>query len=223
MNSKSILIVDDEKNIRLTLEHCLKPLHYLVESAVNGEEALNLLEHQEYHLILLDLKLPGMNGLEVLRKLRENHPQIKVVIITAHGTVEAAVEAMKLGAADFLQKPFAPQEIRDLVKQIFSREYLKESTSNDYASYLSLAKKYIMDRNFNEALIQAKKAIAVDPSQPEIFTLLGILHEIRGDVDSAFKNYRAAVSLDPSFLPAQESLSRIQASTPDDDIVLDYN
>ncbi|MEQ8539623.1 MAG: response regulator [Coleofasciculus sp. D1-CHI-01] len=112
MNNVKILIVDDEKNIRLTIAQSLDPLGYQVATADNGEDALLQLKVQEYDLILLDLKMPGMNGLEVLRRAIEIYPDIKIIIISAHGTIEDAVEAMKLGAVDFLQKPFTPKERR---------------------------------------------------------------------------------------------------------------
>lgn len=109
---KRILIVDDEKNIRLTLSHALEPLGIETKTAANDEEALAMLERGEFDLMLLDLKMPGMGGMEVLQRVREIRPEIRVIIITAFGTIESAVEAMKLGAVEFLQKPFAPKEIR---------------------------------------------------------------------------------------------------------------
>jgi len=118
MTIPSVLVVDDEKNIRVTLRESLKSLGFEVETAINGEEALELAARRTYELILLDLKMPGMHGMEVFRQLRERSPSTAVVLVTAHGSVEAAVEAMKLGAVDFLQKPFAPQEIREVVTHV---------------------------------------------------------------------------------------------------------
>ena len=121
MTAPSVLVVDDEKNIRVTLRESLKSLGFDVDTAINGEEALELAARRTYELILLDLKMPGMDGMEVFRQLRERSPSTAVVLVTAHGSVEAAVEAMKLGAVDFLQKPFAPQEIRDVVTHVLQR------------------------------------------------------------------------------------------------------
>jgi len=118
MAPKRILIVDDEKNIRLMLAHCLEPLGFEIDTAVNGEEALTKVVNEDYGLTLMDIRLPGMSGMEVLRRIRELRPDIRVIVITAYGTIETAVKAMKLGAADFIQKPFAPQEIRDAVLQV---------------------------------------------------------------------------------------------------------
>jgi len=104
-----ILVVDDEKNIRLTLSQSLESLGVEIRTAVNGEEALQKLQEEDFSLILLDLKMPGMGGMEVLRRVRERWSKARVIIITAHGTIESAVEAMKLGAADFIQKTFQPK------------------------------------------------------------------------------------------------------------------
>ncbi|RJR44350.1 MAG: response regulator [Desulfobacteraceae bacterium] len=117
-----MLVVDDEKNIRLTLSQSLDSLGIEISTAVNGEEALRKLQEQEFSLIILDLRMPGMDGMEVLRHVRTRWPKTRVIVITAYGTVESAVEAMKLGADDFIQKPFTPAEIRELAMQVLERE-----------------------------------------------------------------------------------------------------
>lgn len=116
--TRSILIVDDEKNIRLTLSQALTVLGIDVDMAENGKEALAKLKEKDFRLILLDLRLPGIGGMEVLRQIRKIRPETCVVIITAYGTVESATEAMKLGAWDFLKKPFVPEEIKELVSRV---------------------------------------------------------------------------------------------------------
>lgn len=117
-----ILVVDDEKNIRMTVSLALDSLGLPVHAAVNGEEALQKLAEEKYQLLLLDLKLPGIDGMEVLHEVRDKWPHIKVIIITAHGTIDTAVDAMKLGASDFIQKPFSPAEIRDLTARVIERD-----------------------------------------------------------------------------------------------------
>jgi len=208
MISKPILIVDDEKNIRLTLSQALETLGTQIDAAANGEEALAKLREKEFGLILLDIRMPGMDGIEVLRRVREIRPDIRVIMITAYGTVESAVEAMKLGAVDFLQKPFDPEEIRELVSRVMDRDKLDEHKLVDYASHIELAKKCIGDRHFDAAVEHVRKAIFIDPGRPETFNLLGALMEIRGDRIEAQKNYRAALSLDPSYEPAIKNLHR---------------
>jgi DNA-binding NtrC family response regulator len=118
MEEPCILIVDDEKNIRLTLARAVKPLEIPVQTAVNGEEALQKLQDTPCDLVFLDLKMPGMDGMEVLRRIRARWPTIPVAIVTGHGTIDLAVEAMKLGAIDFIQKPFSPAEILEVARQV---------------------------------------------------------------------------------------------------------
>jgi DNA-binding NtrC family response regulator len=115
MTQRKILVVDDEKNIRLMLSQTLASNTTVVETAINGEEALQKLEQSSYDLVLLDLRMPGMDGVEVLHQAHARHPNLPVILLTAHGTVETAVEAMRGGAVNFMQKPFSPREIRDAV------------------------------------------------------------------------------------------------------------
>ncbi|MEW5722685.1 MAG: response regulator [Thermodesulfobacteriota bacterium] len=208
MEKKPILVVDDEKNIRLTMSQALEPLGRPVRTAVNGEEALRKLGEEQIGLVFLDLKMPGMDGVEVLRRIKEKWPPMRVVIITAHGTIESAVETMKLGAVDFIQKPFSPAEIRELANQVLEREALDEAGAVDYPSLIELAKRHITDRDFGRARRSTRQAIAADPGQPEAFNLLGALLEIKGDWLEAQKFYRAALDLDPTYKPAKANLER---------------
>ena len=208
MEKQPILVVDDEKNIRLTLSESLAPLEVVVQTAVNGEEALHKLQEGPFGLVFLDLKMPGMDGMEVLRRIKDQWPKLRVIIITAHGTVESAVEAMKLGAVDFIQKPFSPGEIRAAATGVLEREALAEETAIDYDSLISLAKRHISDRDCAAARETVRKAIAADPGQPEAYNLLGALLEIKADFLGAQKFYRAALEVDPTFKPARENLER---------------
>ena len=208
MISKPILIVDDEKNIRLTLSQSLEALGVEIDTAVDGEGALAKLKERDFGLILLDIRMPGMDGMEVLRQVRKIRPDIRVIMITAYGTIESAVEAMKLGAVDFLQKPFDPEEIRELASRVMDRERLDEQKLADYSSCIEVAKRSIGDRHFGAAVELVRRAIYIDPSRAEAFNLLGALMEIQGDRFEAQKNYRTALSLDPSYEPAIKNLSR---------------
>jgi DNA-binding NtrC family response regulator len=205
---KRILIVDDEKNIRLTLSEALSAIGLEPDTAINGEEALLKLKEKDFNLILLDLKMPGIEGMEVLRKVSSIRPDIRIIIITAHGTIDSAVEAMKLGAVDFIQKPFTVEEIRSLVKEILSRDKIDSKKARDYASYFKLAKKNVSNRHLDAAVANIKRAISLDPSRPETFNMLGILFEIKNNISEAQKNYRIALDLDPSYMPAKQNLHR---------------
>jgi DNA-binding NtrC family response regulator len=209
MEAKSVLIVDDEKNIRLTLSQALEALELETDTAVNGEEALTKLEEKHFGLILLDLKMPGMDGMEVLRKVCEARPDIKVIIITAHGTIDSATEAMKLGAVDFVQKPFAPKEIRELVTKVLDRDTIEADKAKSYEEHIELAKKCIGKREFDAAQEHVRQAIAADSTKPEALNILGALIELRGDSLEALKQYRAALALDPTYKPADANVHRI--------------
>ena len=212
---KRILVVDDEENIRMLYQEELQEEGYEVTAASNGNEALDILAKAEpFDLVTLDIRMPGMDGMEVLAKLRKDRPDIRVVIVTAHGTIDSAVEAMKLGAVDFIQKPFTPKEIRELVAKIIKRETLNKEKAQDYQSCLELAKKCAADRHFDAATEHVKKAISIDSSRAEAFNFLGALYEVQGDKLEGQKNYRAALSLDPTYKPAQDNLSRSTGAKP---------
>lgn len=208
MANPHILVVDDEKNIRLTLSQALATLPAEIETASDGKEALQKVAEGTYSLMLLDLRMPEMGGMQVLQKLRDDRPEIPVAIITAHGNVESAVDAMKLGAIEFIQKPFGPDEIRGLVRKILERHQLDEAHATDYAGRYELAKRCISERRLDAAAQHLKFAIGLDPERPEAFNLLGVVHELRGEHTEAMKNYRVAYHIDASYKPADANLSR---------------
>jgi DNA-binding NtrC family response regulator len=102
----SILVVDDEPTVQEALETFLRAEGYSVATAGSGKEALTRIEEQEFDLIVADLVMPGMSGLEVLERSRSIAPAVGVILITGHATVETAIEALRKGAFDYLQKPF---------------------------------------------------------------------------------------------------------------------
>lgn len=104
-NKAHILVTDDERAIRSTLKEILEFEGYTVSTAESGAEALEIIAKETIHLMFLDIKMKGMDGLETLKKLRETGSEIPVVMISGHGTIEIAVEATKYGAFDFLEKP----------------------------------------------------------------------------------------------------------------------
>lgn len=212
MKNAAVLIVDDEKNIRLTLSQALESLDLTVQTAVNGEEALQKLSGGEYSVMLLDLRMPGMGGMQLLHKVRAQWPKIRIIIVTAHGTIESAVEALKLGAVDFIQKPFTPSEIRELVTKVLERESLDSESATDYRSLIELTKRNIADGWYEDAEKMVKKAVALDSGQPEAFNLLGAILEMRGDTANALKYYRMAINLDATYKPAWANLDRAASS-----------
>ena len=112
-----VLVVDDELNIREGSQRILGRAGFDVLTAANGLEALDLLKEKSIPIILLDLKMPGMDGMEVLKRIRQMDTAILVIVITGFATVETAIEAMKQGAYDFIPKPFEPEQLRIVVKR----------------------------------------------------------------------------------------------------------
>jgi two-component system response regulator PilR (NtrC family) len=124
-----ILVVEDEKSMREVLRVLLESEGYEVVSASNGVDGLGLMEKDIFDLIITDIKMPGADGFAVLKKSMELSPDTLVVMITAFGTTEAAVEAMKLGAYDYVHKPFKIDEIRLIVKNALDKRRLKAEVS----------------------------------------------------------------------------------------------
>lgn len=209
MSGKPMLVVDDEKNIRLALSRSLEPLGRPVQTAMNGEEALQKMQVQDFDLVFLDLKMPGMDGLEALRRIRRLHPGVPVIIITAHGSIEAAVDAMKLGAVDFLQKPFGPGEIRVLAEQALQREAEGGAVGADPRTLVAQARLCLGEHRVEEARRAAQRAIAADPTGPAAYNLLGVAFELAGETAEARKLYRAALDVDPTYKPSASNLARI--------------
>jgi DNA-binding response OmpR family regulator len=116
----TILIVDDDHHLRLSLSLILQKEEYRVETAVNAEEALGFLKGNEYDLMFLDLNLPGMSGIELLIEVHKQFPYMPVLILTAHADLESAIQAVRLGARDYLIKPVEPVVIVTRVAEVLA-------------------------------------------------------------------------------------------------------
>ncbi|SDH69625.1 sigma-54-dependent transcriptional regulator [Desulfosporosinus hippei] len=121
-----ILVIDDEEHLCWALEKGLRQEGYQVITATRGKEGLELIQKETPSLVLLDLKMPEMDGLEVLVKARELFPKLLVIMITAHGSIDTAIEAMKLGAIDYISKPFDLNELKIVVRQALMVSRLRE-------------------------------------------------------------------------------------------------
>ncbi len=121
-----ILIVDDEEAMRESLSAWLIKEGYSTITADSGARALSFLAEGEYDLLLVDMKMPGMDGLELLHRVREEHPQVLVIMITAYGSIENAVEAMKNGASDYLLKPFDPEQLIMVIEKVLKHRAVVE-------------------------------------------------------------------------------------------------
>lgn len=213
MSKERILVIDGEKNIRDSIKKTLTS-DYEVTLAVNGEEGIEIFKDEKNNLVLLGMELPGMGGNETLAKIKEIEPNASVVMMTGSESVDNAVETMKLGAVDYLRKPFNTNEIEEVVQNVIKRKNteLEEENLNSYGEIVEYAKKGIKKRQFAKAREYLQKAVGMDTTKPEAFNLLGIILEMQDEVLEAQKQYRAALALDSTYKPAQDNLDRTTES-----------
>jgi len=126
-----VLIIDDHGSVRDGLELLLRKRGHHTRSAVNGKQGLELLAEAEADLVITDLKMSGLDGIEVLRRIKEEWPETDVLVITAYGTIEKAVEAMKMGAADFITKPFSSDEFGVKIDRLLSDRAERQRLRNE--------------------------------------------------------------------------------------------
>jgi len=194
-----IIVVDDERDIREGVERILKRMGYVVLKAGRGEEALEILEKETVDLAILDLKMPGMDGMELHQRIREIDEKIIVIIITGYATIETAIDAMKQGVYDFIPKPFEPEHLRIVVRRAHEKlELMKEA----------------------EAL-QAERArtlIDLDMEKSRIRTIVEslptavVVTNTSGEVVLMNPAFLKSLDLDPSLMPGQ----KLESYVPDD-------
>jgi len=202
-----ILVADDEANIRKTLSLVLESAGHTVDVARDGDEALSLCRERHPDIAFVDLHMPKMEGLEVLGHIRTLSPKTAVVIITAYGSAASAVEAMKLGAVDFIEKPFDPKVIGILAEEILFRQGLASHGSFDDLMHLAdLARER---KAHIEARAYLKAAMARAFDRPEPYYWLGHLSEGEGDEKRAIQYYYMAVSANHAYEPATDALKRL--------------
>ena len=122
--SEKVLVVDDEPGMRSLLTRVMEKEGYTASACAGGSEALQAFTREDWDLVIADIDMPGMDGIELLKNIRKDSPQVPVLMITAYATVETAVEAMKLGAHDYITKPFAMDELKIVVGKAFERQRL---------------------------------------------------------------------------------------------------
>ena len=208
--STKILIVDDEPNVRLNYRITLETEGYEVFEAESSAVALQQFLEHSFAVAVLDMRMPGMDGLELLAKMREVGITVPAMIVTAYSDVPHAVKAMKLGAIDFLQKPLRPEELRRIVAEIVKRHAPeKEHPAETFNSHIVAAKRCLNLRSFALARIHLVKALELNTKSVEAFNLAGVLAEMLDDVDKAKKYYGQAIKLDKNYEPAQQNMRRL--------------
>jgi two-component system response regulator (stage 0 sporulation protein F) len=127
VQTASILVVDDEENAREGLSKILSKEGYKVETAANGKEAIDSLKRQRYDLVITDMRMPLMDGFEVLREIKKMDENIGVIMITAYGEVESYLEAMNMGAFEYINKPVRVNELKRVIAKVLEARQKKAS------------------------------------------------------------------------------------------------
>ncbi|MFA5032737.1 MAG: sigma-54 dependent transcriptional regulator [bacterium] len=127
-----ILVVDDDNNIRKSIKGFLEDKGYFVETVSTGEEAISLVKKSDFDIILLDIVLPGMDGLQALEKIRQDKPRVPVIIVSGQATIDNAIQATKLGAYDFIEKPIMGDKLLLLIAHLIENEEFKRQSARRY-------------------------------------------------------------------------------------------
>ncbi len=177
--NKPVLVVDDEEIVRESVTDWLKSEGYEVDSAEDGLRALDKVKNKDYEVVVLDMKMPGMDGLTVLKQIHATNPGIKVIIITAYASVETAVQALKDGAVDYIVKPFEPEQLEKSVAKWVGKPKIvsgsaptetsakssTEDSSEILPSVLEETRSLLKSGNLDEALALLNKALGAAPAK----------------------------------------------------------
>jgi DNA-binding NtrC family response regulator len=216
--NKQILIVDDERNVRMVYRSALETEGFDVTEAESGAAAVEKFAKSKFDVAVLDLRMPEMDGLELLEAMRDKNIKTPAVIITAYGDVPNAVKAMKLGAIDFLAKPVTPEQLRTLLNEVIERhasplaQDRKSSTPKYRAEpniHLLAAKRAINNREFDEARGHLAEVIKQNDRMIEAHNLLGVLFEMKHEYAVAKRCYGRAIAIDSQYEPAQQNMRRL--------------
>jgi FixJ family two-component response regulator len=213
--SQRILVVDDEPNVRLSYRVTLETEGLAVREADCASKALSQLAVEHFDMAILDMRMPEMDGLDLLAEIRRRGLKTPTVIITAYGDIPHAVRAMQLGAIDFLQKPLTPEALRSLVREILLRHVPREEgpsrapIADDFASQMLEAKRLLNLQVFEKAWTHLARAMELNPQSPDALNLAGLYFEMQEDYDRAQKLYGKAIKYGPYYEPAQQNMRRI--------------
>jgi len=186
---KPILIVEDEAVMRESLRDWLTDSGYQVETAEEGEEALKTIAEQDFSLAILDLRLPGKDGIEVLREARAKRPQLKGVIITAYPSVQTAVEAMKEGAIDYLPKPFDLNDLEKLIRGTLGP--VQVEIRPKAAAETAVAEPAVVEK------AEVEEVIAIIREEIPVHLKQGKAHFEAGRYREALKEFQAVLAIAP--------------------------
>ncbi|MBC7261845.1 MAG: sigma-54-dependent Fis family transcriptional regulator, partial [Chloroflexi bacterium] len=173
MPDERILIVEDEPDIREMCTRALTMEGYQVTGAANGAEAIQLAREQDFDLLLTDIRMPGMSGLQTYRAIQQLRPDIVGVVITAYGSVETAIEALKLGMEDFILKPFSLEELRAAISKALEKKRLERENARLKAliPLLQLSQTFMAVTDLN-VLLEQVLHIAVQETTAKLAVLM---------------------------------------------------
>ncbi|HMY59018.1 MAG TPA: response regulator, partial [Pseudomonadota bacterium] len=207
-----ILLVDDEKVVREMLMHVLSAEGFSVRLAEDGLQAWQELQRRSYHLVLSDLKMPHMNGLELLQRISEARMQVVTIIMTAFGTVETAIEAMKRGAYDYILKPFKNEDVIRIIQKGLKQQKLQQENfllkeavtlyqlSEAMAHELSLDR--ILDIILDATLIEAEADVAT----------LTMKHPVTGEFVERTRKYSKNAQTDLNWYGSATGVGELNTS-----------
>jgi two-component system sensor histidine kinase/response regulator len=186
-NLSRILIIDDEEVVLDSCTRILKNGPYKIATATDGRRGLSLVEEFQPDLIYVDLKMPGLSGIEVIDKIRDSDPSIVVIVITGYATVSSAVEAMKNGAYDFLPKPFTPDEFRLITQRGLDKRRLVLET-------IQLRKEKEMLREQFAAIVSHELKAPLGAVQQNLYVLVSELsNQLNKDQEDRFERMQTNI------------------------------
>jgi DNA-binding response OmpR family regulator len=196
---KPILVVEDETIMRESLRDWLTDDGYQVETAKEGEEALEAIAEQDFGVVILDLRLPGKDGIEVLREAKERRPHLKGIIITAYPSIETAVAATKLGAIDYLTKPVSLDALEELIRKTLGPvqvEIKPKAVPKEAIAQPPVAEEAKVEEvKVEEAKVE--EVIAIVPEEIPVHLKRGKAHFDAGRYGEALKEFEAILSIAP--------------------------
>lgn len=212
VGKRSVLVVEDERNIRRVLVRVFEDEGFIVREVCDARGAYEELRTDSPDIVLLDLKLRDCDGMDVLRRIVAERIPTRVVVISAYATIGIAVESLRLGASDFVCKPFSPDEILVAVMAALGRGTIVEERNGDPEELFDLALARARDGDLAGARNAVRAAIAADPSRPGPYNLFGAIEELNGRWLEGQKFYRVSLDLDAGYAPARANLERSTSS-----------
>ena len=215
--SSAILVVDDDADIGLLLCNRLQAMGHEVRAAADGEAALEAIEREVPSLVFLDIEMPKLSGLEVLRRIRKDRPELPVIVMTAHGTIARAVEAMKAGASDFITKPFDMQQLKSTITKALERKALSGEVvrllgdiSHDIKNLLTpvVSGAELLESEIDELVerLPEMEAVKAKASHKICDEVIAMLRDTAGRIQERTKeiaDYMKGVSSVPQFGPCR--------------------